>query len=185
MQLDAVIGQKLDVLGDGSAIDDIYRLKTASYTVQGPLLLGLDLGPGAAPAGAVAALEAFAVPLGIAFQLRDDLIGAFADESVTGKPRGGDVRAGKRTLLHNLALGRRGSEVERALSAVLGDANASDDRVHQALVALEACGARAEVERRIATLSSEASAALDTIPWSAGDRLLLDGLKRALLDRVS
>ena len=184
MQLDAVIGQKLDVLGDGSAIDDVYRLKTASYTVQGPLLLGLELGPGAAPSGAVAALEAFAVPLGIGFQLRDDLIGAFADESVTGKPRGGDLRAGKRTLLHNLALGRRGSEVERLVSAALGNANASDAQVQQALVALEACGARAEVERRITALSSEATAALDAISWPAGDRLLLDGLQRALLERT-
>lgn len=185
MQLDAVIGQKLDVLGDGSAIDDVYRLKTASYTVQGPLLLGLELGPGAAPPGAVAAIEACAVPLGIAFQLRDDLIGAFADESVTGKPRGSDLRAGKRTLLHNLALGRLGSEVERLVSAVLGDANAPEARVQQALVALDACGARAEVERRITALSSEATAALDAVPWPPGDRLLLDGLKLALLERVS
>jgi geranylgeranyl diphosphate synthase type I len=184
MQLDAVIGQKLDVLGDGSAIEDVYRLKTASYTVQGPLLLGLELGPGAPPPGAAVALEAFAVPLGVAFQLRDDLIGAFADESVTGKPRGGDLRAGKRTLLVNLALGRRGSEVERVLSGVLGNAGASDAQVEQALAALDTCGARAEVEGRIAALSSEASAALNAVPWAAGDRVLLDGLKRALLDRV-
>lgn len=183
MQLDAVIGQKLDVLGDGSAIDDVYRLKTASYTVQGPLLLGLELGPGAPPAGAVAALEAFAVPLGIAFQLRDDLIGAFADESVTGKPRGSDLRAGKRTLLHNLALGRRGSEVERRVSAVLGNTDATEAQVQQALAALEASGARAEVERRIVDLASAASAALDAVSWPVGVRLLLDGLKRALLER--
>jgi geranylgeranyl diphosphate synthase, type I len=185
MQLDAVIGQKLDVLGDGSALDEVYRLKTASYTVQGPLLLGLELGPGSPLAGTVAAIEAFATPLGIAFQLRDDLIGAFADESITGKPRGGDLRAGKHTLLVSLALGRRGSDVERLVSRVLGDPEAAPERVDQALAALDACGARAEVERRITALAAEASAVLDTMPWPAGDRLLLDGLKRALLERVS
>jgi geranylgeranyl diphosphate synthase type I len=185
MQLDAVIGQKLDVLGDGSAIDDVYRLKTASYTVQGPLLLGLELGPAAAPPATVAALEAFAVPLGIAFQLRDDLIGAFADESVTGKPRGSDLRAGKRTLLHNLVLERRGSEEERLVSSVLGNSRASEAQMQQALAALEASGARAEVEHRIAALSREATMALDAVSWSVQDRLLLDGLKHALLERGS
>jgi geranylgeranyl diphosphate synthase type I len=133
----------------------------------------------------VAAIEAFAAPLGIAFQLRDDLIGAFAEESVTGKPRGGDLRAGKRTMLVNLVLGRRGSDVERLVSAVLGNAGAPAADVEAALLALDACGARAEVERRITALSNEASSALDAVPWPAGDRLLLDGLKRALLERAS
>ena len=185
MQLDAVVGQQLDVLGDGSNLDEVYRLKTGSYTVLGPLLLGLELGAGQSIAGAVPALEGFAYPLGIAFQLRDDLIGAFADSIVTGKPRGGDLRAGKRTLLVSLGLGRRGSDAERQLSAVFGKADASDAQVEQALAALDACGARADVERRISALGAEASAALDAAPWAAGDRLLLDGLMRALLERTS
>ena len=185
MQLDAVIGQKLDVLGDGSELDEVYRLKTASYTVLGPLLLGLELGPAPAPAGAVTALEAFAVPLGIAFQLRDDLIGAFAEPSVTGKPRGSDLRAGKRTLLATLALARAGSDAERQLSAVLGNPHAADRDVERALVALDACGARAEVERRIVALSAQARDALAAAPWAPGDRPLLDGLLKALLERAS
>src|SRR5262245_49403519 len=67
MQLDAVVGQKLDVLGDGSNLEEVYRLKTASYTVLGPLHLGLELCPARDDAGRMlAALEAFAVPLGVA-----------------------------------------------------------------------------------------------------------------------
>jgi geranylgeranyl diphosphate synthase type I len=184
MQLDAVIGQQLDVLGDGSNLEEVYRLKTASYTVLGPLQLGLELCPTRDDGGHMLdALEAFAVPLGIAFQLRDDLIGAYADPVVTGKPRGGDLRAGKRTLLVSLALARRGSEAERLLSSVLGNARASDIDIERTLAALEACGARAEVEQRIAALRRDASAALDGGGWSPQARALLDGLQGALLDR--
>jgi geranylgeranyl diphosphate synthase type I len=133
----------------------------------------------------LAALEAFAVPLGIAFQLRDDLIGAFADPSVTGKPLGGDLRAGKRTLLVSVALGRRGSDVERLLSGVLGNPQASAADVQRTLVALDACGARAEVESRISALRRDAAEALDSGGWTPEARALLDGLTNAMLDRAS
>jgi geranylgeranyl diphosphate synthase type I len=184
MQLDAVIGQKLDVLGDGSNLEEVYRLKTGSYTVLGPLLLGLELCPPRADDARIrAALEAFALPLGVAFQLRDDLIGAYADPAVTGKPLGGDLRAGKRTLLVSLALARGGSEAERRLSAVLGNGAASDADVAHTLAALEACGARAEVEQRIAALAHQAAGALDAGAWSPDARALLGGLSSALLER--
>jgi geranylgeranyl diphosphate synthase type I len=184
MQLDAVIGQQLDVLGDGSDLEEVYRLKTASYTVLGPLHLGLELCAVRDDAGRMlGALEAFAVPLGIAFQLRDDLLGAYADPAITGKPRGGDLRAGKRTLLVSLALARRGSEAERLLSGVLGNARASDADIERTLAALTACGARADVERRIVELGRDASEALDAGGWSPEARALLDGLQRAMLER--
>lgn len=186
MQLDAVVGQQLDVLGDGSNLEEVYRLKTASYTVLGPLHLGLELCPtGGTNGRMLAALEAFAVPLGIAFQLRDDLIGAFADPAVTGKPLGGDLRAGKRTLLVSLALGRRGSDAERLLSSVLGNPQASTGEVQRTLAALDACGARAEVESRITALRRDAAEALDAGAWSPAARALLDGLMTAMLERTS
>jgi geranylgeranyl diphosphate synthase, type I len=186
MQLDAVVGQELDVLGDGSNLEEVYRLKTASYTVLGPLHLGLELCPGGATSQRLlAALEAFAVPLGIAFQLRDDLIGAFADPIVTGKPLGGDLRAGKRTLLVSLGLHRPGSDVERLLSRVLGNPQASNADVQRTLAALDACGARAQVEQRIATLARDATEAVEAGGWGPEARVLLDGLMTAMLDRVS
>jgi geranylgeranyl diphosphate synthase type I len=184
MQLDAVIGQKLDVLGDGSDLEEVYRLKTASYTVLGPLELGLVWSSTSVePTQARAALEAFSVPLGIAFQLRDDLIGAFADSSVTGKPIGGDLLAGKRTMLVNAALARRGTEAEQLLSKVLGNPDATPALVERTLAALDACGARADVEARIAVLAAQATRALDDGPWRGEQRQLLDGLLRALLER--
>ena len=103
--------------------------------------------------------------------------GATADPSVTGKPLGGDLRAGKRTLLVSLALGRRGSEVERLLSSVLGNPQASSAEVQRALSALDACGARAEVEERISVLARDASDALDAGDWPPDARGLLEGLR--------
>jgi geranylgeranyl diphosphate synthase, type I len=186
MQLDAVLGQQLDVLGDGRDLEQVYRLKTGSYTVLGPLQLGIECSPQAATSGeTLLALEAVAAPLGVAFQLRDDLIGAFADTAVTGKPRGGDLRAGKRTMLVDVALARPQSDAARLVSAVLGEADASDAEVDRALAALDACGAREDVERRIAVLQAAAAAAIESGPWGVEARELLSGLSRALLDRAS
>jgi geranylgeranyl diphosphate synthase, type I len=187
MQIDAVVGQQLDVLGDGSNLEEVYRLKTASYTVLGPLLMGLELAGSrsASHAELVPALEAFAVPLGVAFQLRDDLIGAYAPPSVSGKPLGGDLRAGKHTLLVSAALARGGAEAAGLLRSVLGNTQASDEQVSRTLEALETCGARAEVEARIAALEVEVRRALERGPWPPQARRLLDGLAAVLIHRAS
>jgi geranylgeranyl diphosphate synthase, type I len=198
MQLDAVVGQQLDVLGNcpgagpgahpgeqlgqarGSGhLDDVYRLKTGSYTVLGPLQLGVALGD--APAGLAPALEAFALPLGIAFQLRDDLLGAYGDPARTGKPRGSDLIAGKRTLLLSAALAN--SQAGQALGVVVGNPRATADAVELALAAIDACGARASVEARIEELTQTARAALDQRPFDAAARRLLEGVVSALVDR--
>jgi geranylgeranyl diphosphate synthase type I len=194
MQLDAVVGQQLDVLGNqlghppgeqlaaargSSNLEDIYRLKTGSYTVLGPLQLGVALGDATAELGA--ALEAFALPLGIAFQLRDDLLGAYGDPARTGKPRGSDLIAGKRTLLLSAALGD--SNASQALGAVVGNPRATAEAVELALAAIDACGARASVEARIEALSREARAALAQSSFDATGRDLLLGVLSALVDR--
>ena len=108
-------GQYLDVLvqarGEFSAEDAlrVAKFKTSKYTVEGPLHLG------AAAAGAgrdvFAALTAYGVPLGEAFQLRDDVLGVFGDPEVTGKPAGDDLREGKRTLLIALTMQRASAAV--------------------------------------------------------------------------
>jgi geranylgeranyl diphosphate synthase type I len=88
IQQDVIAGQLLDVYGeldDPRAVEQMHDLKTGSYTVRGPLELGALLA-GASAADHVA-LARFARPVGIAFQLRDDLLGTFADPAVTGKPQ--------------------------------------------------------------------------------------------------
>ncbi|OZM74445.1 geranylgeranyl pyrophosphate synthase [Amycolatopsis antarctica] len=168
MRTEVLAGQYLDVhtqaTGDASAEAAlrIDRLKTAAYTVARPLHLGAALA-GAGPE-LTGGLLAFGGDLGVAFQLRDDLLGVFGDPSVTGKPAGDDLREGKRTLL--LALGLelaagQGSEAEHAtVAAAVGDAGLTEDRVEQVRRALTAVGAVDAVERRIEELTTSALAAL-------------------------
>jgi geranylgeranyl diphosphate synthase type I len=76
----------------------IARYKSGKYTIERPLHIGAVLAGDATPA-LLAALSEYGLPLGEAFQFRDDLLGVFGDPSVTGKPAGDDLREGKRTAL--------------------------------------------------------------------------------------
>ncbi|GAA1202829.1 polyprenyl synthetase family protein [Prauserella alba] len=168
MRSEVLAGQFLDVrtqaTGDAS-VDAALRidlLKTAAYTVQRPLHLG------AALAGAgddvIDPLLAFGGDIGVAFQLRDDLLGVFGDPAVTGKPAGDDLREGKRTLLVALGLQHAGeaSAAAGVITSALGDAELTDDAVDRVREVLTHVGAVAEVERRIETLTDSALTALGT-----------------------
>ncbi len=181
-QEDVVSGQMLDVRGDApaaAAVEAVHALKTASYTVRAPVVIGARLA--GAREAQVAALAAFAEPLGVAFQLRDDVLGVFGDARVTGKPWGNDLRKGKRTAL---VLEAQGDPAAReALARVLGRADARDEDVRRAAASLEASGARARVESRIATLERAARAALDRSDFTEEGRDILLGTSIALTDR--
>lgn len=157
MQQDVVWGQALDLI----AFPDvalIQRLKTGSYSVKGPLLLGAVIGD--ANPTQLAALERYADPVGQAFQGRDDILGTFGAPEKTGKPAGNDLRAGKRTALIEEAE-KRLSEAEFApIRKVLGQADASAPEIAAAQGLLEGCGALAAVEQRVAAFCEEAEAAL-------------------------
>ena len=182
MHNDAIFGQQLDVAASGADPEKVYALKTASYTVRGPLVIGALLG--GANANLIQLLERFSRPAGIAFQLKDDLIGAFGQPATTGKPRGADLVAGKHTLLVELGLKlSRGSDRAR-LERVLGKKAARAD-VERALVVLEASGAKASVERRIGELVAQARRVLRARGISAQGRTLLDGAVLALAERPS
>jgi len=182
MQLDAIAGQQLDLIGGKYDVELAYQLKTGSYTVRGPLRLGAILA-GAKPS-TLRALDRFALPIGVAFQLRDDLLSAFGDPKRTGKPLGNDLRAGKRTALLETALKLARGKDLRALRAVLGDAKASDANVRVALGVLESSGARAAIEARVDELSRAARAELTRGVTRAG-ALLLTGAAGALTSRGS
>ena len=160
MRTEVLGGQFLDVRGHATSDSSpetalrISRYKTAAYTVERPLHLG------AAIAGAddatVRALRHYGRDLGIAFQLRDDLLGVFGDPAVTGKPAGDDLREGKLTLL--VALSR--AHPDRATAAVvertLGKPDLGADDVAAAREALQTLGVVDDVERRIADLTASA-----------------------------
>ncbi len=164
MRTEMLGGQYLDLLhqatGDTSARAalQVDRFKTAAYTVERPLHLGAAIA--GADADLIACYRRFGADIGVAFQLRDDLLGVFGDPSVTGKPAGDDLREGKRTLL--LALGMRRADergarsARKALDAAVGDPDldpATLDRVRDLLVEL---GAVRAVEQRIDDLTESA-----------------------------
>ncbi|MGO9839297.1 MAG: polyprenyl synthetase family protein [Polyangiaceae bacterium] len=179
---DVVEGQLLDVggaAGDLAGVEAVHALKTASYTVRGPVVMGARLG-GASEAQ-VEGLTAFAVPLGVAFQLRDDVLGTFGDATAMGKPSGSDLRAGKRTSLVVEAM--RDTAARRLLDRVLGHGDADDEEVRAAVERMEACGARARVEERIRALALESRAALSRTSLTPTGRRRFERAVVALTER--
>ncbi|MGH3888344.1 MAG: polyprenyl synthetase family protein, partial [Pseudonocardiaceae bacterium] len=168
MRTEVLAGQYLDMLtqarGDETAETalQIDRYKTAAYTVERPLHLGAAIA--GASSGLVDAYRHFGADIGIAFQLRDDLLGMFGDPVVTGKPAGDDLREGKRTLL--LAYGLRAADGQRHTAAAdllrgaIGDPQVDEDTVTEIRELLIELGAVAEVEHRITELTNSALASL-------------------------
>ncbi|MDD7921663.1 polyprenyl synthetase family protein [Actinomycetospora callitridis] len=160
MRTEVLGGQFLDVQGHASSDSSpetalrISRYKTAAYTVERPLHLG------AAIAGAddttIAALRRYGTDLGIAFQLRDDLLGVFGDPAVTGKPAGDDLREGKLTLLVALTRAHPDRTTAAVVERAVGNPHLDPEGVAAAREALVSLGVVDDVERRITELTASA-----------------------------
>jgi geranylgeranyl diphosphate synthase type I len=183
MQIDAVIGQELDLVGRARDVEMTYRLKTGSYTVQGPLRIGALLAGGSPRT--LTALDRFALPMGVAFQLRDDLLSAFGDPAQTGKPFGNDLKSGKRTFLIVAALKRMRGADNKLMTRVLGNSRATDADLRKATALLDQCGARDAVESRIEELVGTALSGLGAGKITPQGADLLHGAARALAARRS
>jgi geranylgeranyl diphosphate synthase type I len=182
MQLDAIAGQQLDLIGGDYDVELAYQLKTGSYTVRGPLRLGAILA--SAKPDTLRALDRFALPVGVAFQMQDDLLSAFGETARTGKPLGNDLRAGKRTALLAAGLSLARGKALRTLKRAVGNASATDAEVRDALAVLESSGARRAIEARVTQLSEKARRGLDQGISRPGARLL-SGAADALTARRS
>jgi geranylgeranyl diphosphate synthase type I len=179
---EVVHGQLLDVGGAAHGAEEVeamHTLKTASYSTRGPVVMGAHLA--GAPDAQVDGLSAFATPLGVAFQLRDDVLGTFGDAGRMGKPAGTDLRAGKRTAL--VAESLKDAAARQRLERVLGRADAPDDEIRAAIDRMQSCGALARVEQRIDALVGEARAALDRVSLTPTGRSLLGRAVVALTER--
>lgn len=166
MRTEVMAGQYLDMLeqvredGDVAATLRVMHYKAAKYTIERPLHLGAALAGRYADLGPV--YTAYGLPLGVAFQLRDDILGVFGDPGQTGKPAGDDLREGKRTLIVAETLERaRGADRARFLRH-LGDPGLSTETVEWMRGAAEDCGALAACESRIDDYVAQATAALET-----------------------
>ena len=177
LRVELNIGQYLDILGTARGDTDhagarrIASYKSGKYTVERPLHLG------AALAGRLDELagpySAYGLPLGEAFQLRDDVLGAFGDTALTGKPVGDDLREGKPTPLLAIAVGRSGAEAAPLLARV-GAPDLGADEVVALQGLLVDTGALDEVEEAIGRLTAEAVDAIGgaPIPTEARDELV-------------
>lgn len=169
MRREVTIGQFLDVAEEAAyltAPDDaqaeralrIASLKSARYSVQHPLLLGAALA--GADGAQIGALTAFGHPLGLAFQLRDDVLGVFGDSAVTGKPSGDDLREGKRTLLIAYAREALDPATRLGVDELVGDPTLDDAQITALQQTIVDTGALARVEDLIAQCADEADRAL-------------------------
>ena len=191
MTRDVCYGQVLDMhAGDRfmhvseKDVLTIHRFKTARYTTEGPLHMGAVLA-GASDA-ILATLSAYALPLGQAFQLQDDLLGIFGQEVQTGKSSDEDLKQGKRTLLVVKALEwgsgsqREAVETSPGQSQCHGGANRQ-----QRDQALDESGARRYCQQRAVELAAEACAALATAQLESHAKDFLLDLVSYMVDRVS
>ncbi len=171
LRLEVNVGQYLDVLAGARGEADeatsrrILEYKTGRYSVERPLHLGAALaGRHDALAGD---LTRYGRPVGVAFQLRDDVLGAFGDSSVTGKPVGDDLREGKPTPL--LATARRLADPNQAeVLRSAGDQSMSDETLADLQLVLVETGAVALIEREITELTAEAMAVLAAMSLAGG-----------------
>lgn len=191
LRLEVNVGQYLDLLGTARAratpalARRICRYKSAKYTIERPLHLGVALcAPGRLRQLAPAFSE-YGLPLGEAFQLRDDILGTFGDPEVTGKAVGEDLREGKPTLLFALAQERARGAAAELLAQRFGAADLSEDEVAAIQAVFEDTGARLEVEATIDQLVDESllAASKDQLPVSDQAREALIGLARFVAGR--
>lgn len=187
MRTELMAGQYLDLLeqarGGGSRERALLvaRYKTAKYTIERPLHLGAVLA--GADDSLLTALSAYGLPLGEAFQLRDDVLGVFGDPAEAGKPAGDDLREGKRTLLVATAMERATAEQAARLTKGLGDPMLSPDGIDELRNVIVACGALDEVESVISQRTAEAVAALGSAPIPDEARAALNELAIAATER--
>jgi geranylgeranyl diphosphate synthase type I len=170
----------------GGRTDEIFatmRAKTASYTAEGPLALGAALA--GLSAEAVDQWAALGVPLGIAFQLRDDVLGVVGAPEITGKPAGDDLREGKRTLLLSIGLDRADAAGRVVLGAAVGNESASPNDIAAAVEALVSLDAVKAVEDRIDEYARQARGALNALAVDGEHRARLETLIESTVSRMA
>jgi geranylgeranyl diphosphate synthase type I len=187
MRTELMAGQYLDLLEQargGGSVDralNVIRYKSAKYTIERPLHIGAAIA--GADASVFAAYSGYGLPLGEAFQLRDDILGVFGDPSETGKPAGDDLREGKRTVMVALALESATPAQAALIADRLGDPSLDAAGVEALRSVIEETGALAQTERMIGELLESALGSLDTADLDPESVTVLTGLAHAATRR--
>jgi geranylgeranyl diphosphate synthase type I len=193
MRIELMAGQYLDVreAGERSPSVDrslrIARYKSGKYTIERPLHLGASLAitDEAERKNLTNILSTYGLPLGEAFQLRDDLLGIFGDPAVTGKPAGDDLREGKRTVLMAMAMDRTTDAGRKELSTHLGHPDLSLGVIEKLRGIINESGAVDSVEGLIEKLTFDALTASRSPDIAADSRELLAALAASATARKS
>ncbi|MBA2560570.1 MAG: polyprenyl synthetase family protein [Propionibacteriales bacterium] len=186
LRTEVIAGQYLDVLAQTSrhstAADAmrVIRYKSAKYTIERPLQFGAAIAN--ADRELLGSLSSYGIPLGEAFQLRDDVLGVFGEQNVTGKPSGDDIREGKRTLLMARAFNKADPRQTEVLRQHLGRRDVDSSGIGAVQDVLRETGALAAVETVISELTSASLLALRDAPIGSGE--VRDAL-RVMTDRVT
>jgi len=184
---EVITGQFLDVSvqargeADVDAAMTVLRYKSAKYSIERPLHIGATLA--GATEAQLAVLSGYGLPLGEAFQLRDDLLGVFGDPSTTGKPAGDDLVEGKRTVLVALALDGAPPADAARLDAALGS-SLTADQVAELRRIIDSSGAHEQVEQVIGELADRAIGALIRADLDAAAAAVLRQLATAVSHRA-
>lgn len=189
MRLEVNIGQYLDMLGSArrersrEMAQKICRYKSAKYTIERPLHLGALTADVERGAELLPVLSQYGLPLGDAFQLRDDVLGVFGDTAITGKPVGDDLREGKPTLLLAYAYEKADEKQRRVLDRVGSpDLTSSDIADMQSIIS--DTNALQDIESTISSLRDEAIRVLHQSQVDSSAVSALEELAHYVTDRV-
>jgi geranylgeranyl diphosphate synthase, type I len=182
-------GQYLDIVAESSGATTVASAmtvntyKTASYTVTRPLQLGAAAAADRPDVQAI--FHEVGTDIGVAFQLRDDVLGVFGDPAVTGKPSGDDLRSGKRTVLlaEAVELAEKSDPAAAELLRSSVGTQLSDAQVREVCLAIESVGALAAVEQRIDMLTTRSLEALSAAPIDPQAKAGLSKLARLAANR--
>ena len=181
LRIELNVGQMLDILGSVrgdrtiAKAERICRYKSGKYTIERPLHLGAVLADPECGSRLFGVLSAYGLPLGDAFQMRDDVMGAFGDPALTGKSVGGDLVEGKPTPLLARAVAAA-TPSQRTVLDEVGRPGLDADGVARIQQAIVDTGALAAMETHIETLASTACAAIEAaeiVPQAAGELVAL------------
>ena len=175
LRIELNFGQYLDMLGSAmnerrrEKAERICRYKSGKYTIERPLHLGALLSAPTRGDELIPVLSAYGLPLGDAFQMRDDVLGAFGDTAITGKPVGDDLREGKPTPLMAIATARANAAQLKELQLV-GNQDLTPEQIARVQEVICETGALDELETVITRLTDEAIAAVQHVPFTQSVR---------------
>ncbi|MEY2634417.1 MAG: hypothetical protein RIS75_357 [Actinomycetota bacterium] len=187
MRTELMAGQYLDLLEQARAGADVERIlnvvryKSAKYTIERPLHLGAAMAN--ASESVMQSLSDYGLPLGEAFQLRDDVLGVFGDPTVTGKPAGDDLREGKRTVLIALTYERAAASDVDIVRNKLGSNDLTAADVTEIRSIITNCGALDAVEKMIESGLQSALSALENAEITEQSKYVLANLAVAATQR--